>query len=132
MIDEIKVDRWIEYDKAEEARAAGTLTDCGFGLGGFFQDGMRYYDYIETFKDEALPYIEALRVSIIDKQIRKGGDWHQDSDCGVPVFSDNSAGFFSYRGWGDLLAAIWSEHDNKDYNYMDFYMADYTGKDGAA
>jgi hypothetical protein len=29
---------------------------------------------------------------------------------------------FSYRGWGDIMAAIWSEEENKDYNYMDFYM----------
>jgi hypothetical protein len=37
------------------------------------------------------------------------------------MFSDGSVATFSLRGWGDLLAAVYSERDNKDYCYMDFY-----------
>lgn len=54
--------------------------------------------------------------------IREGGDWHQSDACGCPVFSDGTTALFSYRAWGDIMAAIWSEHDGKDYGYMDFYM----------
>jgi hypothetical protein len=42
---------------------------------------------------------------------------------GVPVFEDETISTFSYRAWGDLLSAIWSEEENKDYNYMAFYMS---------
>ncbi len=38
------------------------------------------------------------------------------------MFNDGTAGMFSFRAWGDLMAAIWAEHENRDYGYMDFYM----------
>ena len=40
----------------------------------------------------------------------------------MPLFSDGKVATFSFRGWGDLMAAIWSEAEDKDYGYMDFYM----------
>lgn len=89
-------------------------------MGGFFQDGMRWQDLKERFVDSAHPYLEALRAEIIEKKLRFGGDGHQDDK--YPLFDDGSTAFFSYRAWGDLMAAIWSEHEAKDYCYMDFYM----------
>jgi hypothetical protein len=86
---------------------------------------MRWKDYLEAWKPEAHPYAEALRAAILKLQLREGGDWHQNDANGVPVFSDGTVATFSYRAWGDLLAAVWSEAEDKDYNYMRFYMSGY-------
>ena len=42
---EMKVKKWISYDEANGYNEA----PCG-GIGGFFQDSMRFNDYITTFK----------------------------------------------------------------------------------
>jgi hypothetical protein len=89
------------------------------GLGGFFKDGMRWQDYAARNPG---PHYEALRLAIVERGLKRGGDWHQNSDDGCPVFSDGTSGTFTYRAWGDLLAAVWSEHEGRDYSYMDFYM----------
>ncbi len=68
-------------------------------------------------------YIEALRKKIIADNIKCAGDIHQDKM--VPLFNDNTVGLFSWRAWGDLMAAIWSEEENKDYCYLQFYMTGY-------
>jgi hypothetical protein len=92
-------------------------------LGGIFKDGMRWNDYIFSFDPEwsksNQKYIDALRLCIIENNLRKGGAWHQYE--GNPLFSDNTVAIFSFRAWGDLMAAIWSTEENRDYNYMDFY-----------
>lgn len=106
---------WIAYDDTEKYQSS-----IG-GLGGFFQDGMRWNDFIERFTEEAQVYFEAVRTDVIAKGIRLTGQQHQYADNSVPVFEDNTVGTFSYRAWGDLLAAIWSEYEDKDYCYMDFY-----------
>lgn len=111
----MKVIDWIAYADSEK------YTDSVGGWGGFFQNGMRWKDFINRYTDEAKPYYEAIRQDVIEKGIRFNGAGHQYSDNGVPLFEDNTVGTFSYRAWGDLMAAIWSEHENKDYNYMDFY-----------
>jgi hypothetical protein len=49
------------------------------------------------------------------------GQEHQ-YNSGVPVFSDGKVATYTYRGWGDLMAAIWATEEDKDYHYMDFYM----------
>lgn len=115
----IEVVRWIsgaDADKYPEAFG---------GLGGWFnfkQKGQRWKDYIENVKEEYHPYAEALRREILRRKLREGGDWHQHSEEGTPVFSDETVANFSYRAWGDLLAAVWSEEENRDYHYMNFYM----------
>lgn len=117
----MKVIDWISYDEACK------LPESVGGMGGFFnwdKKGMRWKDYIERFNDVAKPYLEAIRESVISLNIRKGGNWHQSSSHdGCPLFEDNTSATFSYRAWGDLLAAIWSEHEDKDYDYMHFYMS---------
>ena len=117
---EICVIEWIadeDSDGFEEAQ-------CG-GLGGWFgfkKSGQRWKDYIEIWKPVAVPYLEAIRKSVVKNKLKLTGEEHQRSGCGVPLFNDNTVASFSYRGWGDLMAAIWSEEENKDYSYMDFYM----------
>ena len=94
-------------------------------LGGWFnfeETGQRWKDYLEAFHPVAHPYLEAVRESVLEKSLRLTGQDHQQSDEGEPKFSDGKVLSLSYRAWGDLMAAIWSEKENKDYNYMDFYM----------
>lgn len=113
----MKVKKWISYSESTGHEEA----PCG-GLGGFFDNGMRWKDYIECWKPISLPYIEALRKSIIERGLKITGADHQRDPDVVPVFSDNTVATYSYRAWGDLMAAIWSEEENADYCYMDFYM----------
>jgi len=97
------------------------LVDIG-GWGGDIQTGDRWKDYIADVNERYLAHHEALRSAIIARGLRRGGDWHQNSPDGVPVFDDGAVGTFSFRAWGDLLAAIWAGVDRRDYSYMDFYM----------
>lgn len=110
---------WISWKDAEgKEEAIG-------GLGGYFNfstGGMRWKDYIDDYLDEVKPYAEAIRESVLQRGSLMTGDKHQHSANGVPLFDDGKVGCFSYRAWGDIMAAIWSEKENKDYNYMDFYM----------
>lgn len=108
----ITVAKWIAYEDAD-----GMPESVG-GLGGCVQFGMRWGDLF-TNGDR---HLNALRAEIIRLGLREGGDWHQGDPHGVPVFSDGTVAKFSYRAWGDLLAATWASHEDVDYRYMDFYM----------
>ena len=111
----MRVKKWISYAEGREYPTA-----IG-GWGGWFEDGMRWADFLAEFDDEAHPYMEAMRQAILEKKIRKGGSWHQDEgEQGMPLFDDNTVGSFTFRAWGDLLAAVWSEAENKNYNYVSF------------
>lgn len=83
---------------------------------------MRWKDYLQSHHEDGHPYLEAVRAAVLQLRLRRGGDWHQTDERGAPVFSDGTAATFSFRAWGDLLAAVWSEAEGKDYSYMDFYM----------
>lgn len=122
----ITVEKWISYEEAD-----GKPESCG-GLGGWFgrdyetgewrkKNGHRWADYIRRMGEAELPYLEAIRKDVVERKVRYNGRDHQNEDDGVPMFSDGSVGTFSYRAWGDLMAAIWSTEENKDYCYMDFY-----------
>jgi hypothetical protein len=111
----MKIIKWISSDDSEK------LEQSFGGLGGFFQNGMRWKDYIAVVNEDKLHYAEALREEIIRLKIKESGPWHQNDSNGTPVFEDNTYASFSFRAWGDLLAAIWSSEENKDYCYMDFY-----------
>jgi len=119
----ITVERWISPVEAE-----GKPEHFG-GIGGWFgvdrdtlsrKKSMRWKDYVEALDASVHPYAEALRSALLVRG-RITGDDHQSANDGVPMFSDGSVATFSLRGWGDLLAAVYSERDNKDYCYMDFY-----------
>jgi hypothetical protein len=113
----ITVVDWISDDESDDR-------PCSIGgLGGWFSKGMRWADYISSMKEELQPYYQALFNEIKEHDIVLYGNEHQQSDCGVPLFSDGTIGSFSYRGFADLMAAARSEIDDKDYGYMDFYYA---------
>jgi hypothetical protein len=113
---EIKVVEWIAYEDADE-----TLHPSVGSWGGFFKNGMRWKDYYEDLDEEISPYVLAIFKEVKDTNKKIGGYDHQNSGDGVPLFSDGKCGLWSRRGWSDLMAAIWSEIENKDYSYIDFY-----------
>lgn len=112
----MKVIKWLTSEEAED------IPESIGGLGGWFnfcESGQRWKDYIGNMPEEQRVYAEALKEEIIINNFRFGGDQHQIDK--VPLFEDGTCGSFSFRAWGDLMAAIWSEVEDKDYNYMDFY-----------
>ena len=122
-MEKIKVVDWIDYKEAEEKQDS-----CG-GLGGWFNGslihgdkygaGHRWKDYIERTPEHEVKYVEAIREAVLEQGLRISGSMQQDTH--IPLFSDGTIGTFSFRGWGDLMAAIFSEKEDKDYSYMDFY-----------
>lgn len=113
---EIEVVDWIS-----DAESEGKEVAIG-GMGGFFDNGMRWKDYLSVIDLKWHPYAEAIRRDVVKRGITMTGYAHQYDSDGVPVFSDGKIGSFSFRAWGDIMAAIWAEEKNQDYNYMCFYM----------
>ena len=111
----MKVVSATSWDKAETRAYRYSM------FGGFFEAGMRWGDYLKFNGGYDSERLEALRSWILERKIKECGPWHQIDDQGVPVFDDGTAATFSFRGWGDLLAAVWSTEEDTDYNYMDFY-----------
>jgi hypothetical protein len=87
-------------------------------------DGQSWPEYLENILPAARPYAEALRQEILTRQLWEPGDWHQQSDAGVPVYSDGTAATFTLRAWGDLMAAVWNGEGLGPFCYMDFYYLD--------
>lgn len=116
----MKIEKWIMYDQAEHCPRA-VKTKGGFIGGGWFNQGYRWNDYAKRIRATSLPYVEAIRDSVLKSGSRITGWGHQCAPNGVPFFEDQTVLLFTMRGWGDLMAAIWSEEDDKDYGYMDFY-----------
>lgn len=112
----MKVIKWISYEEAIKMPNSGIG-----GSGGWFQHRMRWRHYLEKFTVEGLPYVEALRASIIEQGLKYTGHEHQNEPDGVPVFETGEVATYTFRAWGDLMAAVWSTEEEKDYNYMDFY-----------
>ncbi len=116
-IDIYAVIDWIPYGNT------GNKQSSIGGLGGFFTNGMRWKDYLDSLHYSSKPYAEGLRKSILKNKFKFTGSQHQgESINGTPLFADGSVGTFSFRSWGDIMAGIWSEEENENYNYMDFYM----------
>ena len=110
----MKVIKWIAYNSGNEENALG-------GMGGWFNGHMihkkdeniknhTWNDYISNLPEEAIPYAEALKKDIIEKNIRIKADEHQ-----------YTISEFSYRAWGDLMAAIYSTEE-EPLTYMEYYM----------
>ncbi len=97
------------------------------GSGGWFdaKEGHNWERYLNEFCKDVHQHLNMLRDDIIKREIWQCGDWHQKNniEC-VPVFSDGFHFSGSYRGWGDLMAAVWSSVYNVKYNYMHFYCGD--------
>lgn len=130
----IAVQKWISYDETKKLRESPTPV-----LGGWFgfshsaakltnpedeetNAGPRWKTYISAFNEETRPYLEAIRKSVVEGNIKYTGEQHQTYENGCPQFTDGTACSMSWRAWGDLMAAIWSDEEDKDYCYMDFYM----------
>jgi len=116
----IKVIDWLDY-RSSDAGDAGDAEYAG-AIGryypGFFEQGMRWKDYQKRVFDTEMGHVEALRSEIVDKQIRITGMDHHEKY--IPLFNDETIACLSVCSWGDLMAAIWSEEEDKDYSYRDF------------
>jgi hypothetical protein len=105
---------WIPYEDAvDKEETVG-------GLGGWF-DGHTWEDYINQAVPVEWPYLEAIKSDVLRTGRFICGNQHQDDPNGVPLFDDGTVGMFSFRGWGDLMAAIATAQDGKSHNYMEFY-----------
>jgi len=110
----------VEWTSTDAVEKRG-LKDIG-GWGGVIEKGHRWANFISAIDPAVVAHFEALREAILARGLRRGGDWHQNAADGVPVFDDGCTATFSFRAWGDLMAAIWAGEDGRDYEYMDFYM----------
>lgn len=116
--EELKIKKWITRKEAEDKKENGLGSS-----GGFFECGMRWEDYKNRFKKIVHSMLEELRRSIIENHIKWSGEAMQDYGYDtVPLWSNGKVDIYSWRGWGDLMAAVWSSEEDKDYCYMDFYM----------
>jgi len=134
MSDPVEVVEWIDEEEVGLRKDLDHDGSLG-GLGGWFGyvprglknprqeglvlNGQRWPDYLAAFTEDKHPRLEAIRKSVVENRIRVGGIVAQEIEC-VPVLSDGTYFLGSMRGWGDLMAAIWSSEDNKDYGYADF------------
>ena len=113
----VKVKEWITWQEALNKKES-----IG-GMGGWVV-GQKWDEYLKDLIDPAKPYAEGIREAVLKDRIRWGGDWHQsDQYEGVPLFEDDTIGSFTYRAWGDILAAIWNTEKNwRRFSYNSFYM----------
>ena len=127
----MKIQKWITYEEAEGKEENGLG-----GIGGWFgydklnrdaqgrwtMAGHRWQNYLDHFKPEAHQMLEELYRSIVANKIRCTGEEHQNGALSVPLWDNGKVDTYSMRSWSDLMAAVWSNEDGKDYGYMDFYM----------
>lgn len=119
----IFVKEWTKMPDIEKLSDLSTGMDIMFTQsGGVVKPGDRWINYIDQFEDWKKPYIEAIRLDIINRNLKITGREHQLSSDGTPRFNNGKYGIFSFRAWGDLMAATWAEHENKNYSYLDFYI----------
>jgi hypothetical protein len=111
----VKVEGWISSGEAE-----GKPESVGW-MGGWFKEGDRWADYLAAYKPETHPYLEAIKDDVLASGRFINGGQHQNSPRGVPLFEDGTVGMFTFRAWGDLMAAIATVKDGKDHHYMEFY-----------
>ncbi|GEM_PF-5661738 len=109
---------WQSYDSITPEHEGYNLSS----FGGFEEADTSWPDYLALYPAEWHLHLEAIRHSIIAKQIWAGGDWHQDSPHGVPVLSDGHFIICTWRGWGELLAAVWNSELGQQFTYLDFYI----------
>ncbi|NKB20941.1 MAG: hypothetical protein GKS01_10620 [Alphaproteobacteria bacterium] len=106
----------ISWDEDDTPEGGSALT----WWGGFFENGMRWKDYVGEFDAKTQRYMEVARHSAIENKVKVSGGVHQSGGI-TPVFSDGAYFLMSLRSWGDFMAAVWSEEENKNYSYLDFY-----------
>ena len=72
--------------------------------GGSFQKGERLANYWERLKDEETEIVTPVFFDVLEH---------------YPKVLERDARF-TERAWSDFMAAIWSEVEDKDYDYKDF------------
>ena len=107
----MRVEAWVDY---------GDSSDQFGWLGGYFntEEGHTWDSYLEQICSWYRPHVVALREEIRAKNLRLCGNEHHGPG-GVPKFSDGTCLQLTFRAWGDLMAAAWS--DIEEANYMDYY-----------
>lgn len=86
----------------------------------------RWEDYIDGMDEQSIKCAERIRSLVLAKWpegIPLGGFWHQGQtgdEKTVPVAACGGMATFSMRAWGDIIAAIMSSRDDKNYSYTDF------------
>lgn len=126
-----RTDRWCVATSGNASMAAiktiswdaSRVPEDGAALdwwGGFFVEGMRWKDYLANFDQELHSYLEAARKSAIENNIKATGFEHQNGGV-TPVFSDGRYFSLTLRAWGDFMAAVWSEAEDRDSHCMEFY-----------
>jgi hypothetical protein len=126
---EITIIGWVSYQEAE-AISSGGKPNLG-GLGGWVK-GHDFNEYLaHSVAPEFHAHYIALRNDIQNRNIRFGGDAHQTRPDGCPLWSDGSVATFTWRAWGDLLAATYNRPRdqridlfgvNHYHSYLCFYM----------
>lgn len=81
------------------------------------------YPSRQCSKEEMDEIIILIREEIIRNRYYFGGEEHQYSLTGVPVFSDGTCFRASMRCWGYLMSTIYVGPNDEALSYMDFYMS---------
>lgn len=127
----MKVKDWISSQEIEEK---GYKENRLGGLGGWFNGHYMHdkskvgvikdhtwEDYLDVWKDELMKeYAIALKESILERELKYTGNDHQNALDGIPLFDDDTYSSFSFRAWGDLMAAIYTTPENP-LTYMEYY-----------
>lgn len=101
----------------------GEREDNGLGgLGGWFGEEHSWQDYEEQYNEVGRPLIIELRDKLISHGISCTGQQMQEYAKCIPVWEDGTVTLYSWRGWGDLMAAVANFQDGQPHCYMEFYM----------
>lgn len=73
--------------------------------------------------EELNEIIYLIQEEIYNNNYIFGGEDHQNSFTGVPVFSDGTCFRASMRCWGSIMAPLFAGPNGESYTYMDFYMS---------
>ena len=74
-------------------------------------------------QEEMNNIIQIIREEIIKNRYYFGGEDHQCSSTGVPVFSDGTCFRASMRCWGFIMSTVYLGPNKERLTYMDFYMS---------
>lgn len=73
--------------------------------------------------EEISDVVNMIAIEIAANGYVFGGEDHQNSLTGVPVFSDGTCFRASMRAWGLLMASVQQKVNGLDVSYMDYYMS---------
>ena len=118
----------IKWDGPPEVYRGNALSGFRRGWFGFGPEGEglrcphRWQDFLDDLVEPAIPYAEALRASVVKRQMRGPGSWHAKytANKSIPYFSDNTLTIMEQSCWANFMAAVWSEAEDKDYTWRDF------------